>query len=180
MSIANCSPMISVAYAYAGMMKDYLKNNHCDCQNLKPKRGCLEYKHFGIKINRIYKIHQNFLKIIQVYCDKTTDGSGWTVFQLWLGKENIFTLTLQGLYLRGNELRIDMMNAKKIKKSVKHANFHITNAALKYTLNVNDDNGTLDNALKQNSRNKFSTFESETDSYQNNCASIYSEGLMVF
>ena len=32
--------------------------------------------------------------------------------------------------------------------SVKHANFHITNAALKYTLNVNDDNGTLDNALK--------------------------------
>ena len=57
MSIANCSPMISVAYAYAGMMKDYLKNNHCDCQNLKPKRGCLEYKHFGIKINRICKIH---------------------------------------------------------------------------------------------------------------------------
>ena len=63
-------------------------------------------------------------------------------------KRKFFTLTLQGLYLRGNELSIDMMNAKKIKKSVKHANFHITNAALKYTLNVNDDNGTLDNALK--------------------------------
>ena len=52
--------------------------------------------------------------------------------EFWLGNEYIFTLTLQGLYPRDNELRIDMMNAKKIKKSVKLVDLHITNAASKY------------------------------------------------
>ena len=50
----------------------------------------------------------------------------------WLQNQNIFTLTLQGLYPRGNGLRIDMMNAKKSQKSVRYANFYITNAATNY------------------------------------------------
>ena len=53
-----------------------LKKYYCDCQNLQPKCDCLQYKQFGVKVNGVYKIHQNILKIIQVYCDQTTDGGG--------------------------------------------------------------------------------------------------------
>ena len=67
-----------------------------------------------------------------------------------------------------------MMNAKKIKKSVKHADFHITNATSKYTLHLNGVNGTLENALEQNNRHRFSTIESHNDSHQHNCPSTYS------
>ena len=179
-----------------------LKKYYCDCQTLKPKRDCLEHKQVGREVDGVYKIHQNILKIIQVYCDQTTDGGGWTVFQRrndgsvdffrdwehykqgfgnlqnehWLGNENIFTLTLQGLYPRGNELKIDMMNATKNKKSVRYADFHITNAASKYTLHVNGFNSTLADALKRHNRHRFSTFDLDNDSFSNNCASMFFGG----
>ena len=69
-----------------------------------------------------------------------------------------------------------MMNAKKIKNSVKYGDFHITNTASKYTLHVNGFNGTTDNAMKQNNRHQFSTFDSDNNSHRNNCASIYFGG----
>ena len=157
----HCKLMIFVAHAYAKDDARLLKKYYCDCQNLQAKSECLEHKQVGVKINGIYKIHQTILKEMQFYCDQTTDSGGWTVFQqrideivdffrdwehykqrlgnlkneFWLG--NIFTLTLQGLYPRGNKLRMDMMNAKKIKESVWYSYLHINNAVNKDTLHVN-------------------------------------------
>ena len=58
-----------------------LKKYYCDSQNLQPKRDCLEHKQVDRKVNGVYKINQNTLKIIQVHCDQTTDGGGWKIFQ---------------------------------------------------------------------------------------------------
>ena len=78
---------------------------------------------------------------------------------------------MQVLYPRGNVLRINMMNAKKIKKSVRSADFHIINAASKYILHVNGYTVSLSNALQQHNRQKLSTFDSDNDSISTfNCA----------
>ena len=67
-----------------------------------------------------------------------------------------------------------MINAKKVKQSVKYANFHITNAVTKYTLHVNGFSGVLADALKYSNRQKFSTFDSDNDSsYTHHCALDY-------
>ena len=181
-----------------------LSNYYCDCRNLEPRRDCLEFKLNGITVSGIYKIHQNILKIIQVYCDQTTDGGGWTVFQrrkdgsvnffrdwenykhgfgqlqneFWLGNENIFTLVLQALYPRGSKLRIDITNNKQIKKYAKYENFQIGNAITKYMLHVSGFSGTVaDNALNKQNQQKFTTFDLDNDHYQpGNCGSRFFGG----
>ena len=69
------------------------------------------------------------------------------------------------------------MNAKKIRKSVRYANFHITNAATKYTLHVNGFTGTIADQFRYNNRQKFGTCDSDNDSGPSfNCESRYFGG----
>ena len=94
------------------------KKYYCDCQHLPAKRDCLEFHQQGAKVDGIYLINQLNLKTIQVFCDQTTDGGGWTIIQRradglqnfdrdwdsykngfgylqhehWLGNQNIHTL----------------------------------------------------------------------------------------
>ena len=76
-----------------------------------------------------------------------------------------------------NELRIDMINDKKITKFVSYQNFHITNSVTKYTLHVNGFTGTLTDALTTHNRKKFSTFDADNDDRSDShCASVYSGG----
>ena len=71
----------------------------------------------------------------------------------------------------GNELTIDMTNAQKTKTHVKYANFHIASAATKYTLHVSGFTGTLLDALKEDNRRPFSTFDADNNSniHGHNC-----------
>ena len=180
-----------------------LSKYYCDCQNLQPRRDCLEFKQYGIVTNGVYKIHQNILKIIQVYCDQTTDGGGWTVVQrridgsvnffrdwenckhgfgqlqreLWLGNENIFTLILRGLHPRGSKLRIDMTNNKQIKKFAKYENFQIGNANTKYMLHVSGFSGTVaHNAFNTQNQQKFTTFDNDNDNHRSANCGMYHFG----
>ena len=57
--------MISVAHVYLRMMKYFLNN----IAAWQPKCDCLEYNQFGRKVSGVCIIHQNLLKIIQVYYD---------------------------------------------------------------------------------------------------------------
>ena len=120
-----------------------------------------------------------------VYCYQTADCGGWNIFQRrtdgsvdsfgdwehfkqnfsslqndhWLGNKNIYILTFQDLCTGENELRIYKINSKKIKKSLRYANFYITNTVSKNTFHVNSLTGTLADAFKQHKRSKFFTFD---------------------
>ena len=183
-----------------GMTADYQKKYYCDCRNFKTKRDCLEYKQNGIKINGVYKVHQDILKTIHVYCDQTTDGGGWTVFQrradgsvnffqdwenykngfgqlqneFWLENENIFTMVLQGLCPRGNELRIEMINNKNVKRYAKYNHFNIGNAATKYMLHVSGFTGTVSpDGLHFHNSKRFSAYDNNNDKPGYNTAIKY-------
>ena len=179
-----------------------LKKYYCDCQNLQPKRDCLEFRQYGIKINGIYKVHQNIFKIIQVYCDQEKDGGGWTVIQrrndgsvnfyrnwesykrgfgqlqneFWLGNENIFAMSLQGLYPRGSELRIDLTNSKNVIRYAKYKKFQIGNADTNYMLHVGDFTGTVTDELKAHNLKMFSTYDKDNDDYSRSCATLHNGG----
>ena len=180
-----------------------LERYYCDCQNLKAKRDCIEFYQFGVKVNGIYQVHQNLLKIIQVYCDQTTDGGGWTVIQrrvdgsvnfcrdwnhykkgfgqlqneFWLGLDNIFTTSLQGIYPRSNELRIDMKNPKGMHRYAKYREFEVSNENRQYLLHVSKHSGTATDELKYHNGQKFSTFDKDNDQHNTlHCAEYTKSG----
>ena len=173
---------------------------YCDCQNLQAKRDCREFYQFGVKVNGIYKVHQNILKIIQVYCDQAIDDGGWTIIkrrvdgsvgifrdwknyekgfgplqnEFWLGLDNIFTISLQGVYPRSNELRIDMKNLKGVYQHVKYKEFEIANENRQYLLHVGKYSGTATDELKINNGQRFTTFDNDNDVHSTaNCGDAY-------
>ena len=98
-------------------------------------------------------------QVISVYCDQSTDGGGWTVFQRrvdgsvnfnlkwesyhsgfgdlenehWLGNQNIFTMTLQS-GAKGNELRVELEDWDGVTKYAMYRSFKLENADTNYKL----------------------------------------------
>lgn len=182
-----------------------LNKHYCDCQNLPPLRDCLKFLNDGRKVNGIYKIHQNNLRIIQVYCDQTTDGGGWTVFQrrtdgsakfyrdwlsykkgfgelqneFWLGNANLFTVSLQGLYPSANELRIDLEDWEGKKRYAKYSTFQVGNEMTRYQINLGGyagDAGDGGQGMSFANGLKFSTYDYDNDLSPGNCAIAYLGG----
>jgi len=172
---------------------------YCDCQNLSPKRDCLAFYQAGIKTNGIYKVTMNNIKTMEVYCDQTTDGGGWTVIQrrvdgtvnfyrnwkeykegfgkyqheFYLGNEKIYILSLQGMYPKGSELRIDMEDWEEKKVFAKYSLFQIGNEVTKYQLHASGFSGNAGDSLAHHNGRKFSTYDQDNDDHVSFCARKY-------
>ncbi|XP_029462738.1 microfibril-associated glycoprotein 4-like [Rhinatrema bivittatum] len=139
---------------------------------------------------------------IPVYCDMTTDGGKWTVFQkrfngsvaffrgwndyklgfgradgeYWLGLQHIHLLTLK----KTCELRVDLEDFENSTAFAKYAEFSLSPNAINaeedgYTLYVDGfTDGGAGDSLSYHSGVKFSTFDRDQDLYVQNCAALSS------
>ena len=175
---------------------------YCDCKVKPIRHDCKEHYTQGELLNGIYMINNNITgSVVEVYCDHTTDGGGWTVVQRrmdgsenfyrvfdeykrgfgklqrehWIGNDNLHLLTAQG-----SEVRFDLVaRGKNVREWVKYAEFSVAGRWSYYKLRISgfSRNGTFRDGLSRANGVKFSTYDKDNDqSSALHCARLKSGG----
>ena len=141
----------------------------------------------------VYKIHGPRFSEINVFCDQTSQGGGWTVIlrrqdgsanfqrswkeykdgfgklwtEFWFGNENMHDLTKPSFAPKKSELLIDMIQKGQSKQVyARYDIFEIGDEASKYVLKISGPSGTAprsDSFSSYHNNMKFSTYDSDND-----------------
>ncbi|XP_045184613.2 fibroleukin-like [Mercenaria mercenaria] len=178
-------------------IEDALRNLSSNLAHLfiyGPKYSCKEFRLNGALQNRVYKQYNG----LDVFCDQTTDGGGWTVFQrrqngetdfyrnwteykngfgdltgeFWLGNEHLSILTSSG----DHELRIDMEDFDGNKAYAKYSKFMVYPEEDKYKLEVSGYSGNAGDSLEYHNGMAFTTFDNDNDKHSSRNCAIYGHG----
>ncbi|XP_006060419.2 tenascin-R isoform X1 [Bubalus bubalis] len=159
-------------------------------------QDCAQHLMNGDTLSGVYTIFLNgeLSRKLQVYCDMTTDGGGWIVFQrrqngqtdffrkwteyrvgfgnledeFWLGLDNIHRITSQGRY----ELRVDMRDGQET-AFASYDRFSVEDNRSLYKLRLGGYNGTAGDSLSYHQGRPFSTEDRDNDIAVTNCAMSY-------
>ncbi|XP_057297325.1 fibroleukin-like [Hydractinia symbiolongicarpus] len=176
----------------------------CDCRSVTySKRDCLEWREKGAKEDGLYNIKVGD-QTVEVFCDMTTDGGGWTVIQkrqrstnpvnfnttwdkykkgfgdlkteFWLGNDYIHKLSA----MAETTLRIHSTAKDNMKKISILKYFKVANEGVHYQVSYRFGTGPslFDARYTRFNQSKFSTIDSDNDIWQHvNCAVRLSAGF---
>ncbi|WP_434716242.1 fibrinogen-related protein [Paraburkholderia sp. A3RO-2L] len=168
-------------------------------------QNCLEYRngkpgfaYSGATGDGVYRIDVDgagALTPVDVKCDMTTAGGGWTVFQrrvdssvdfyrtyaqyaagfgsattdYWMGNDRLAVLTANGAH----NLRIDMTRYTGDTSYATYTGFSISPASDGYRIGVTWAGGPAGDSLTSQNGMKFTTYDVDQDSSSGNCAVQY-------
>ena len=161
-------------------------------------RDCKDALTQGQTTSGVYTIQPDNQPAFQAYCDMTTDGGGWTVFQrrmdgsvdfyrywadyqqgfgnpsgeFWLGLDKIHRLTSSA-----TQLRVDLRRRTGGSSTyAQYSSFSVGDSSSKYTLSVSGYSGTAGDYLAYHNGQRFSTRDQDNDAWSYNCASYIWNG----
>ncbi|KAL9982294.1 hypothetical protein ACROYT_G004321 [Oculina patagonica] len=158
--------------------------------------SCAQLLQDGFTSSGVYTINPDGGKPIQVLCDMTTDGGGWTVFQrrldgyvdfylewesykngfgdlngeFWLGNDNLHRLTAADDVM----LRVDLEDFDGNIRYAEYTTFKVADEEDKYRLLIGEYSGTAGDSMYENIQStngmQFSTRDNDNDLQSENCA----------
>ncbi|KAL9985499.1 hypothetical protein ACROYT_G007913 [Oculina patagonica] len=154
--------------------------------SVKVKKNCAEQYKSGQRISGVYTIDPDGSGAFDVFCDQTTAGGGWTVFQkrldgsvnfyrgwadykrgfgnlngeFWLGLDKIHRLTRAK-----NRLRVDLEDTAGKTAYAEYDMFAVTSERTKYQLSLGSYSGTAGDSLSYARGHPFSTKDQDNDSW---------------
>ncbi|XP_078379540.1 uncharacterized protein LOC144662574 [Oculina patagonica] len=187
---ANCTNTVG---GHNCTCKERFYGNGSSCSALK---NCADIYKSGERRDGVYTIKPDNLSAFDVFCDETTAGGGWTVFQkrqdgsvdfflywsdykngfgnlsdeFWLGNDKIHRLTSAD----NMRLRVDLEEFQGNTAYAEYDKFGVMSENDKYKLILGNYSGTAGDSLDWHRGQPFSTRDQDNDADSSrHCASTY-------